>query len=95
MFSQKKSVLKTAAAVLLCMCMIASLFACGKSGGDAEDVTKEPTKTAEVTPGETETTPTQDVTPDAETTPTAAVTTPAETTPTPAETTPTAARTSS
>ena len=91
MFSQKKSVLKTAAAVLLCMCMIASLFACGKNGGDAEDVTKEPTKTAEVTPGETETTPTQDVTPDAETTPTAAVTTPAETTPTPAETTPTPA----
>ena len=89
MFSQKKSVLKTAAAVLLCMCMIASLFACGKNGGDAEDVTKEPTKAAEVTPGETETTPTQAVTPGAETTPTEAVTTPAETTP--AVTTPTPA----
>ena len=91
---QTKAVWKKLAAVLLCVCMTASLAACGKSGNGGENGQK---REATVTPGETEATPTQEITPAQETpavtaTPTAA-TTPGvtEAVPTPEEPTPTPA----
>ncbi|MBP5410779.1 MAG: hypothetical protein J6Y26_02595 [Lachnospiraceae bacterium] len=93
------SILKKITALLLCACMLTSLAACGKNGGNGDS---EPTQQVSVTPSEAETTPTaeatpsENVTPGAEATPTQAATptltvaptesiTPAAETPTPGE----------
>lgn len=60
------SILKKMTALLLCACMLTSLAACGKNGGNGDS---EPTQQVSVTPSEAETTPTAEATPSENVTP--------------------------